>query len=84
MINSISEIAENLLIGNIPIQSQEFKKLSKYKAILRRLRKKTTVKTRRNLLQQKGGFLPLLIPPALSLLATVLGSVVSKRIMNKE
>ena len=80
VINAISEIADNCLRGNIPLKKSIFNKLAQYQQILRKLRSKTKVKTRRNLLIQKGGFLQLLIPPALSLLASVIGSAIHKKI----
>ena len=82
VINAISELADNCLRGNIPLKKSGFKKLSLFKKLLRKLRRKTKVKTRRNLLIQQGGFaiLPLLIPPALSLLASVVGSAINKKL----
>jgi len=73
VINAISELAKNCLYGNIPLKTCDFKKLSKYKYILRQLSKSTPIKTRKNLLIQKGGFLlNLLIPAALTFLAPIL------------
>lgn len=82
VIDAISELADNCLRGNIPLNRNRFKKLSQFKQILRKLRRKNKVKTRRNLLIQQGGvaFLPLLIPPALSLLASVVGHAINKKL----
>lgn len=74
VIDAISEIALNCLNGNIPLTECQYNKLFEYQNILRKLSKKTLVKTRRNLLNQSGGFLQLLIAPALTLLASLIGS----------
>ncbi len=80
VIDAISEIAVNCLKGNIPLNSCDFKKLEKYKKILRILSKKSPVKRRRKIIIQKGGqLLSLLIPPALSLIS----SIVSKYLTHK-
>jgi hypothetical protein len=83
VINAISEIAHNLLQGNLPLTESQFAELKKYHNILLRLRKRTKVKTRKSLLIQSGGFLGLLIPPALSLISSLLGSYINKKINKK-
>jgi hypothetical protein len=80
VIDAISEIAKNCLAGNINLKTCDFKKLSKFKNILRQISKKSSVKRRKQILQQKGGFLTLLIPPALSLIASVVGDLISSKI----
>jgi len=80
VINSISEIALNCLNGNVPLSEIDFNKLSKYQNLLRKLTKISSVKKRRNIISQTGGFLNLLIPPALSLIASVVGGYLSKRL----
>ena len=80
VVDAISEIAANCLNGNIPLKNCEFNKLSKYKNVLRKLQKRTSVNTRRKLLRQSGGFLQFLLPPALSFIASILASYVKKKI----
>ncbi len=80
VIDAISELALNCLRGNIPLKSCDFKKLKKYQNVLRIVSKPNKVSTRRNILIQKGGFLNLLIAPALSLIATLVGEYIGKRI----
>jgi hypothetical protein len=80
VIDAISEIALNCLKGNIPLKSCDFKKLKKYQNVLRIVSKPNKVSTRRNILIQRGGFLNLLIAPALSLIATLVGDYISKKI----
>ena len=79
VINAISELADNCLQGNIPLNKCQFKRLAKFKNILRRLRKQTSVRTRRNILNQHGGFLQFLIAPALTFIASILASYVEKK-----
>jgi hypothetical protein len=80
VIDAISEIAKNCLAGNINLKTCDFKNLSKYKKVLRLISKKSSVKRRKQLLQQKGGFLSFLIPPALSLIASVVGDLISSKL----
>jgi hypothetical protein len=80
VIDAISEIAKNCLAGNINLKTCDFNKLSKYKKTLRQISKKSSVEKRKRILQQKGGFLSLLIPPALSLIASVVGDLISSKL----
>jgi len=79
-VNAISEIALNCLKGNVPLNSNIYKKLIRYKNILRQLSKRSSVIRRKKLINQKGGFLQLLLPPALSLIASIAGEIIGKRI----
>ena len=83
VINAISEIAKNCIYGNIPLNKCDFRKLSKYQGILRKISKKSSVSNRRKLINQKGGFLSLLIPPALSLIASVIGGLINKKLRDE-
>src|SRR6266700_1592541 len=78
VIDAISEIALNCLKGNIPLNKCDFKKLSKYQTILRILSKPSLISKRKQLIQQRGGFLQLLIPPALSLAASIVGDLIGR------
>ncbi len=81
VIDAISEIAVNCLKGNIPLNSCDFESLSKYKKILRLLSKKTPVQRRRKIIIQKGGqLLSLLIPPALSLISSIISKYLTHKI----
>lgn len=74
-IRILSQIATNILNGNIPINKSQFKRLKKYCSSLRHLSNTKSCKLRRKLLiNQKGGFLPLLIP----IIASSLGGILSK------
>lgn len=81
VIDSISEIAKNCLTGNVPLKNCDFKKLSKYKKVLRKLSQKSPNSRRRKLLQQTGGtLLPSLIIPALTFVASIIGDAIRKKL----
>ena len=75
-IESISEIALNLLKGNIFIPKSSFERLKSYKdKLLYLTQKKPSLKQKKEVLNQKGGFLPVLAglvaPLAVDLLCTI-------------
>lgn len=62
----VSDICHNILNGRVELSPKERKGLAKYKASLRKIaNRKTTQKTKRELIQ-KGGFLNTLLGPLLS------------------
>src|SRR5216684_7800323 len=70
VIDAISEISKNCLIDKIPLTQCNFKKIKAYKATIRKLSKKNIPSgNKRALIVQQGGFLNILIPSVLSLLA---------------
>lgn len=76
-IEAIGEIALNLLKGNILVPSSSFKRLKPHKTKLLYLtRKKPSLKKKKEVLNQQGGFLPalaaLIAPLAVDLLGKVL------------
>lgn len=79
-ISSLCEICLNIANGNVPVN---VKKLKKYKNTVRNLAKKSiSLQAKRNMLiNQSGGFLPLLAPAILSALGGILGRVISKKIL---
>jgi hypothetical protein len=69
---AIKEIALNIVNKNIPLTNKDKKKLKKYKKDIYLLSKqKFKSKRKQKVLQQTGGFLPILIP----LVATILGQI---------
>jgi len=78
-IESLCEICLNILSGNLPINVQ---KIKKYKNVLRTLTKKSASIQRKKklLLNQSGGFLPLIAPAIISALGGILGRVISKKL----
>ena len=71
----LRECAINILKGNVHLTKSQFKKLQKYKKKLRGLSKKNTSHKKRLLIEQRGGFLPLLLAP-------IVGSLLSRLLKN--
>ena len=69
----LKECAFNILKGNLYFSKDQHTKLKRYKKHIRDLSKKKTSQKRRLQIEQRGGFLPLLLAP-------VLGAVVSQLI----
>jgi len=68
----ISECAKNVIKGNVPLTDSQKTTLRRKKNDLRALSlKKTSLRNRRKIIQ-KGGFLTALLPPVLSVLASLL------------
>ena len=74
-IRCIHECVLNTLNGNVPLERHEKDRLSKYKTTLRRIvAKRGNWKSKRKLVIQRGGFLPYIIGPILSvLLSQIIG-----------
>jgi hypothetical protein len=71
----LQECALNILKGNVPLSKAQFKKLKNHKNNLRQLsRKRTSHKTRLQI-EQKGGFLPLLLAP---IVGSLLGGILKR------
>lgn len=75
VIQTISEILHNTLIGNISLEPKHIRKLKRYKSQLRQLhqyirKNKLTKKRRSKFVNQVGGFWPILLEAALSSLAS--------------
>lgn len=71
LIKAIVECIENVLKGNISIEESSFKKLKKYKGVLRKVSKSPNkLSQKKKVIIQKGGaFLPALLIPVISVLA---------------
>lgn len=67
----IGEIARNILLGHIHVPKKYMTKLRPYKKVLRRLAVRSSMKKKKRLLIQRGGFLPGLLIPAISLIANI-------------
>lgn len=78
-IKSMCEVCLNVLKGNIPVN---IKKMKKYKYMLRKLASKTIPyeSKKRMLINQSGGFLPVIAPAIISALGGILGRVISKKL----
>lgn len=70
--DTISDISDNILKGNISLSAKQYKKLKPYKKIVRKLGKKTSSKNKKQIVIQNGGALPALLLPAVTILADII------------
>lgn len=77
-IKSICECCHNLLKGNIKLPKEDLEKIRKYKAAIRKILKKSSLKTKKKFLIQHGGFLQILIPAAVSAISSIISSFINK------
>ncbi|GFX47326.1 uncharacterized protein TNCV_4992321 [Trichonephila clavipes] len=79
-IKTLCEICQNVLEGNV--SKAKFRQLCRYKKVIRQLadRNIPIARKRKLLTNQTGGFLPLVLPAALSLVGGLVGKAISKRI----
>lgn len=76
LVKCICECALNILRGNVPLKQTHKQRLKRYACILRRLaNKNNSLKKKKRLIIQRGGFLPLLLAP---ILGTVLSHLIGK------
>lgn len=76
-LDAISEISLNTLRGNVKLSPSTYKKIQKYKKALRTLAlKKASIKKRKQIIKQQGGFLPFLIPAALLVVSSIVPEIV--------
>lgn len=82
LISAICECILNSLKGNVKIDPKTRQYLYKYKNVLRKLVSKSTLQKKKQILDQKGGFLPVLLtsilPTIIWSLAAYLGSKQNK------
>ena len=71
VIRTVAQVAKNTIKGNIPLSPRQKQRLRRHKKTLRALAlAKSSLKSKRKLLSQKGGaLLPLLLAPVLSAVA---------------
>jgi hypothetical protein len=80
LIKALAELALNTLAGHIDLARKDKQKLYPYRHQIRALAsKQIPLAKKRKQCCQKGGFLPALIGPALSVLAAILGEFIAKR-----
>ena len=71
-LNCVSECAENVIKGNVPLSPKQFHRLCRQKNDIRALAlKRTSAKKKRRILQE-GGFLSALLPPVFGVLGSLL------------
>ena len=81
LIDAISEISKNFLVGNLELSKnkkrnlEKIKKLKKFKNSLEFISSQRPVEERREKIIQSGGFLNILIPATLLLLRSIIKNV---------
>ncbi len=81
-IGAVSECIKNIIEGNVPLSRDHLRQLQRYKTVLRKLAKKCSkqrnpTRYRQKLLKQHGGFLPMLMPLAISALTGLAKNIFS-------
>lgn len=77
---ALVECCINVLCGNVKLTDGQKKRLRKHRTVLRRICRKIPISKRKHILVQKGGFLPFLLAPLLSLVSSVAGAAISRAI----
>jgi len=74
LFDALKEVATNTINMNLPLNPNQKTKLRRYSKIIRELasKRKRSKLQKRKLIEQSGGFLPILIP----LVASVIGEVI--------
>ena len=73
IIDCFSECAKNVLKSNVPLKKRQYECLRRQKKNVRALaRKGTSLRVKRRIVQQRGGFLASLLVPAITALGSVL------------
>jgi len=77
LICCICECVKNVLHGNVHLTTAKKRELAKHKDVLRKIAdRKTNINKKRDLLVQKGGFLPALLGPVLGVAASLISQLV--------
>jgi hypothetical protein len=78
LIKTIADICYNIANGNIQLPEQRRKKLLRFRKAIRRISdRKTSLKTKRREIVQKGGFIGAIIP-ALSIAASLISGLLTR------
>ena len=76
---AVCEIIDNVLRGNVKLSNRERDQLRRYRKSIRAMADRVVPhKYKKKLLVQRGGFLPLILAPALGAVAGLVGEVISK------
>ena len=76
LIHCICECCLNILKGNVELTPEQKRRLSYHKMNIRKLSSRDTpFSEKREILIQKGGFLPALLGPIIGIVSSLLGSI---------
>jgi hypothetical protein len=76
-INALGEGSLNIIKGNVPLTQDQYKKLKRHRSHLKALsNKRLPIRTRRQIVEQKGGFVGLLASILVPTIASLVGSAI--------
>jgi hypothetical protein len=79
-IHSIIECVLNITNGNVQLDEATFNKLKPYSRVFNKiLDRNTDLKTKKKIIIQKGGFLPILIGAIVSGIASIISAAITKK-----
>jgi len=77
LLHFFTEAAHNVLKGNVKLSPGQKKALSRHKKPIRALaQRRLSLKKKRQVLLQKGGFLPALLGPIIGIVTSLIGNLV--------
>ena len=76
LIDCLCECSKNILKGNVPLKRAQLEKLRREKHNLRLLALKRTPLRKKKKILQKGGFIGLVLGPALAVAGSLLGKLI--------
>lgn len=81
LIRLLAQSAANILVGNIKLSPHQKRRLGKFKLVLRKLQRRGVPLSskRRLLINQRGGFLSLLLPIISAAVGGLVGRVLNKK-----
>lgn len=79
LISAICECVDNMLQGNVKIDDNTKAILHKYRHTLRKIVQKSTLKSKKKILTQQGGFLPVLLPSILPTIVSSIAAIIASR-----
>lgn len=83
LVKCVCECMQNVANGVVHISPATKMKLSKHRNKIRKIiNKRTKIAKKKKLLEQSGGFLPLLLAPIVGLLGSVVGEAISNAVRN--
>ena len=79
LVYCICECIQNVLKANVPVPLKTVERLKPYKnTMFKVVNKRINVRQKKKLLNQNGGFLPILLAPLLGIIGTLVGDVIAK------
>lgn len=79
LVHALCQIIQNVLEGNLQISQTDKDKLRRFKTTLHSLIQKSSLKEKKKILVQKGGFLQFLIPAVITGISSIISSVISSK-----